>query len=377
MIKYTDLGKIKKVEEFIEFINAKGALASKNITLAPNDKIYVYKSCKFKRTPLNKLIKEGKISGVKREYDIEKATVIVMPDVTYNNYFRASKMYLVEEVTWIDANSFGSYVYNNQKYRAKIAKKHGSIRWRWRLPDGWTDDFTYLIEDIAIEVSSNYSGIEASHIDLMLKPNVKVVHEDSVQQIVFNINNPTKEHLAEYNFEAIEALLTSSDTANHIIATEVIKNTNIEEDYYKFLSLYHSGRMSSDAKQRIYTNIIKLNPKLKQMLPYWKWNTINRRTELQNFIEHLKKLGTELDPLIVFDDYFGNYTDVITPENIILPNLYSVKCLLALCKKLEIEIDPLILMDKIFNLQKETGNEEETHERTSEEEIPKKSNETT
>lgn len=96
--------------------------------------IYIYKSCKIKKSPFNKLIKEGVIKNkygvnVKRCYDISKATMIVMPDFlnvnSYNGFYDVRKSYRVEKpnsivISWNEIQSRANYVKNYGNYGAYL-----------------------------------------------------------------------------------------------------------------------------------------------------------------------------------------------------------------------------------------------------------------
>lgn len=345
--------KIKKVIEFLNIINNKVELAGKNVTFCPNDKIFVYKNCKFKKLPLNKLIKDKKIPGVARTYKIEEATVIVMPEVYSYPYFGKEIEYKTI-VGLLSRWEFRRKIY--EKYKTELNLK-GICSWELKLEQALAllkeKNDSFLITTI-LKVNENYSAIKIEHLEYMIKSNVKVIHEDSVQQIVYGILNPVKELVGEYNIDAILELLGSSDYNNHVIATEILKNTNIEEDYYTLLKEYKSNKWSDHAKMKFYVNIIRLNPKLKKLIGSPKWNTISRIHEFLSFIKTLKELEVKINPLVVYENFFKDYSKMkeVGECHYFLSSIYDVKKFLGTCEFLGVPIDPEVFMKKMFNLTK-------------------------
>lgn len=360
---------IKKVTKVLDTINNKVELAGKNITFSPNDKIFVYKNCKFKKLPLNKLIKDKKIPGVARTYKIEEATVIVMPEVYSYAYF-TKNLEFKTTIGILNRWNFTRKVY--EKYKNELALKKISY-WNLNLEESLAllkeKKDSFLIDRV-LRVNENYSDIKIEHLEYILKPNVKVIHEDSVQQIVYGILNPIKELVGEYNIDAILELLRSSEEHNHVIATEILKNTNIEEDYYVLLKDYKSNNWDDHAKMKFYMNIIRLNPKLKNTIGQPKWNSISRIYEFQGFIKDLKELKVDIDPLQMYEDFFKNYTKIKEASTCIsfLSNIYDTKRFLATCEFLGVHIEPEVFMEKIFKLTKK--NEQCLKENEKKENLP-------
>ena len=93
---YNDPEKIIAIEEYINSFDKTGdsALKKDKITLEKGDRVFVYKNCKFKRRPLNELLKAKKADDIKRTFKIEEATIIVMPEVSGTFFTYAPKFHM-------------------------------------------------------------------------------------------------------------------------------------------------------------------------------------------------------------------------------------------------------------------------------------------
>jgi hypothetical protein len=352
-----EIERFKEIKQLYSSIR-RSELLKKEVTFKENDVVFVYKSCKFKKRPLNALIKEGKL-GIKRTFNIEEATVVVLPDVKYNIFDYRVVLNVVnkdgdEEIT--DEHRFRYWV--NDRYRDEVVHKYGNIH-RWSLPNTLEEDFKHLIKGKVCTLRVHYAEIEAEHIKMFLDKDITLVHEDQVQQIVYNTANPDRESITEYNIDAIVDLLKSSDIENNKIAIEIIKNVNIEKDLYTLLKLYCSRSMRHDCKKLFYDNIVKQNPKIKNSrVGDYNYNDIRGKWDVQALVDVLKDIGIPPDPMEVYNDYF--HTEYKEEEDHTMGTNYisNMKQMIDYIKYLGLPFDPLVFMEKTFNLTKQEDNNE-------------------
>ena len=96
MLLATDKVEKDRLSSILKTIPNESVLKKSTEEFKEGDKIYVVKSCKFKRSPLNKFIKSGDIKGLTRTHKIEEATVIIMPRIlNTDKYFYEESLHRI------------------------------------------------------------------------------------------------------------------------------------------------------------------------------------------------------------------------------------------------------------------------------------------
>jgi hypothetical protein len=136
-------------------------------------------------------------------------------------------------------------------------------------------------------------------IDMLTKVKDKIVMSDLYfAKLHYHLENPTKEDVNDFNYDAVKELLSSSDINNVEIGLTILKNKNIECFLFNIILIYFLQK-SIAARLRIKTVLFDKIPFLKS-LPTPSNASLGSLYDLKNITDLLDKnnVSYNLDEII-------------------------------------------------------------------------------
>jgi hypothetical protein len=236
-----------------------------NIQVQENSKVYLVSGNNISKTKLKKLSKHYKFNVVN---DPDIADILIFPSYASFKSKWSSSYYQIQQYYKDKQTGYISYYVNY-------------------------DSFKY---EKCIIVNQKFKNVS---IDMITKVKNKIIMSDLYfANLHYHLENPTKDDVNDFNYDAVKELLSSSDINNVEIGLTILKNKNIECFLFNIILIYFLQR-SIAAKLRIKTVLFDKIPFLKS-LPTPANASLRTLYDLKNITDLLDKnnISYNLDEML-------------------------------------------------------------------------------
>ena len=201
-----------------------------NIQVQENSKVYLVSGNNISKTKLKKISKHYKFNVVDNSDD---ADILIFPSyASFKSEWSSSYYFIQQQYKDKETGKIYYYVNNSDKYKRCII------------------------------IDQKFKNVS---IDMLSKVKDKIIMSDLYfAKLHYHLENPTKDNVNDFNYDAVKELLTSTDINNVEIGLTILKDKNIECFLFNIILIYYLQRNIS-ARLRIKTVLFDKIPFLKSL----------------------------------------------------------------------------------------------------------------
>lgn len=201
-----------------------------NINIQENSKVYLVSGNNISKTKLKKISKHYKFNVVDNPDD---ADILIFPSyASFKSQWSSSYYYIQQQYKDKETGKIYYYVNSSDKYEKCII------------------------------IDQKFKNVD---IDMLNKVQGKIIMSDLYfAKLNYHLENPTKDDVNDFNYDAVKELLSSSDINNVEIGLTILKDKNIEVFLLNIILIYYLQR-NIQAKLRIKTVLFDKIPFLKSL----------------------------------------------------------------------------------------------------------------
>ncbi len=201
-----------------------------NIQIQENSKVYLVSGNNISKTKLKKISKHYKFNVVD---DLDAADILIFPSyASFKSEWSSSYYFIQQQYKDKETGKIYYYVNSSDKYKKCII------------------------------IDQKFKNVS---IDMLSKVKDKIIMSDLYfAKLHYHLENPTKDNVNDFNYDAVKELLTSTDINNVEIGLTILKDKNIECFLFNIILIYYLQRNIS-ARLRIKTVLFDKIPFLKSL----------------------------------------------------------------------------------------------------------------
>lgn len=201
-----------------------------NIQVQENSKVYLVSGNNISKTKLKKISKHYKFNVVDNPDD---ADILIFPSyASFKSEWSSSYYFIQQQYKDKETGKIYYYVNSSDKYKRCII------------------------------IDQKFKNVS---IDMLSKVKNKIIMSDLYfAKLHYHLENPTKDNVNDFNYDAVKELLTSTDINNVEIGLTILKDKNIESFLFNIILIYYLQRNIS-ARLRIKTVLFDKIPFLKSL----------------------------------------------------------------------------------------------------------------
>ncbi len=201
-----------------------------NIQIQENSKVYLVSGNNISKTKLKKISKHYKFNVVDNSDD---ADILIFPSyASFKSEWSSSYYFIQQQYKDKETGKIYYYVNSSDKYKRCII------------------------------IDQKFKNVS---IDMLSKVKDKIIMSDLYfAKLHYHLENPTKDNVNDFNYDAVKELLTSTDINNVEIGLTILKDKNIECFLFNIILIYYLQRNIS-ARLRIKTVLFDKIPFLKSL----------------------------------------------------------------------------------------------------------------